>query len=89
VLAGPTPTASPRSGGSGTQPAAAAVIRAAVHALTLSAGTIFVEDDAYVSGPTRIGAGRSGVERCWSTQTGALNAPLMRSAHTPQVVRVG
>jgi len=36
---------------SGTQPAAAAVIRAAIHALA-SSGAIFVEDETYVSGPS-------------------------------------
>jgi len=36
---------------SGTQPAAAAVIRAAIHALQ-SSGAIFVEDQTYVSGPS-------------------------------------
>jgi hypothetical protein len=37
---------------SGTQPAAAAVIRATRSALAPSAGTIFVEDETYVSGPS-------------------------------------
>jgi hypothetical protein len=37
---------------SGTQPAAAAVIRATRSALAPSPGTIFVEDETYVSGPT-------------------------------------
>jgi hypothetical protein len=37
---------------SGTQPAAAAVIRATNNALAPSPGTIFVEDETYVSGPT-------------------------------------
>jgi len=38
-------------GSSGTQPAAAAVIRAAVRALA-PAGTILIEDETYVSGPS-------------------------------------
>ena len=37
---------------SGTQPAAAAMIRATKNALAPSPGTIFVEDERYVSGPT-------------------------------------
>ncbi len=37
---------------SGIQSAAAAVIRATSNALALSPGTIFVEDETYVSGPT-------------------------------------
>ncbi len=40
----------PDSGG--TQPAAAAVIRATRSALAPSPGTIFIEDETYVSGPT-------------------------------------
>ena len=39
-------------GSSGTQSAAAAVIRATSNTLALSPGTIFVEDETYVSGPT-------------------------------------
>jgi hypothetical protein len=69
---------------SGTQPAAAAVIRDAIHALATS-GAIFVEDQTYVSGPSVHGHPYT-IDHVLETPTGSGSQSVLTTYSDPKAL---
>jgi hypothetical protein len=69
---------------SGTQPAGAAVIRAAIHALATS-GAIFVEDQTYVSGPSVHGHPYT-IDQVLETPTGSGSQSVLTTYSDPKAL---